>query len=68
MTKYLAMVGDVVVGAGDSAIEAILDAETRAIALGYPLEQAGRVYTKLVGDEQPYEIGETICWTDNATN
>jgi len=62
MTRYLAMVGDVVVGAGDSATEAILDAETRAIALGYPLEQAGRVHTKLVGDEQPYEVGSTICW------
>ena len=60
MTKHLAMVDDVVVGAGDSVTEAILDAETRAAALGY--EGSAWSSWVLVGDEQPYEVGETICW------
>ena len=68
MTRYLALIGDVVIGVGNSATEAILDARQRADAIGHDLEQAGGVRVEQVPDSQRYLLGSTIDWADTLDN
>ena len=60
MALYLAMVGDVVVGAGDSATGATLDAMQRAADLNHDLEQAGGMHIEQVSDDQSYVVGSVL--------
>jgi hypothetical protein len=55
---YLAMIGDCVVGAGDTADEAIADARAR----DPHCEQAGSMSALLFPDWTEYEIGSILDW------
>jgi hypothetical protein len=65
MATYLAMIGDVVVGAGDSMTGATLDAMQRADNMGMDLEQAGKLEVVPIFPSQRYTVGSTIDWTDH---
>lgn len=52
MTRYLAMVGETVVGHGNSATEALLDAYTAVLDTGYDPDPEGTMRVELVDDER----------------
>ena len=55
---WLAMVGDCVVGAGDSADDAMADARER----DGDVEQAGTLVARLIPSWMRYEMGSVIDW------
>lgn len=50
MTRYLAIVGDTVVGRGNSATEALLDAYTAVLDTGVDLDPDGEMRVEQVDD------------------